>query len=244
MVAADVATQAEIDLKAPLASPTFTGTVTVPTPFTIGAISMTSTATELNLLDGITVLSGSNTGDEAAASLTVSGIVEMATQAEADAGTDTLRTISPDTLDGFALSTDLGGTLGAPTVVDDSHNHVQANIDALTHTEGFVVFDGVMAAGEEMLVHTNAALTLVSLDCTSNGGSTPTTTYTVVECASTGATCVSSGLAASLSALNTLVTDDSPTDAAVDANDWWGLEATTLTTEPNIAHCTVEYTIP
>src|SRR3970282_829048 len=35
-VSADVATKAEIDLKAPLASPTFTGTVTMPTPFTLG----------------------------------------------------------------------------------------------------------------------------------------------------------------------------------------------------------------
>ena len=43
-----------IALRATLASPTFTGTVTVPTPFTIGAISMTSTGTELNLLDGAT----------------------------------------------------------------------------------------------------------------------------------------------------------------------------------------------
>jgi hypothetical protein len=43
--------QAQIDLKSPLASPTFTGTVTVPTPFTIGAVSMTATGTELNYLD-------------------------------------------------------------------------------------------------------------------------------------------------------------------------------------------------
>jgi predicted extracellular nuclease len=43
-----------IATKADTASPTFTGTVVVPTPFTIGATSMTSTATELNVLDGIT----------------------------------------------------------------------------------------------------------------------------------------------------------------------------------------------
>ena len=55
------AIQTQIDTKAPLASPTFTGTVTIPTPFTIGAVSMTSTATELNLLDGKSLL-GSDTG--------------------------------------------------------------------------------------------------------------------------------------------------------------------------------------
>ena len=53
-VAADVATQAEIDLKAPLASPTFTGTVTIPTPFTLGAVSVLPTGTELNFVDGVT----------------------------------------------------------------------------------------------------------------------------------------------------------------------------------------------
>jgi len=40
--------------KAPLASPTFTGTVTVPTPFTVGATSVTTTGTELNYVAGVT----------------------------------------------------------------------------------------------------------------------------------------------------------------------------------------------
>ena len=46
-------------LKATLASPTFTGTVVIPTPFTIGAVSMTATGTELNFLDGVTTPTGS-----------------------------------------------------------------------------------------------------------------------------------------------------------------------------------------
>lgn len=41
-------------LKANLASPTFTGTVTIPTPFTLGAVSVTPTGTELNYVDGVT----------------------------------------------------------------------------------------------------------------------------------------------------------------------------------------------
>ena len=41
-----------IATKADEASPTFTGTVTVPTPFTVGSTSVTSTGAELNLLDG------------------------------------------------------------------------------------------------------------------------------------------------------------------------------------------------
>ncbi len=39
---------------APLASPTFTGTVTIPTPFTLGAVSVLPTGTELNFVDGVT----------------------------------------------------------------------------------------------------------------------------------------------------------------------------------------------
>lgn len=46
--------QDQVDAKAPIASPTFTGTVTIPTPFTLGAVSVTATGTELNLLDGVT----------------------------------------------------------------------------------------------------------------------------------------------------------------------------------------------
>lgn len=46
--------QTALNLKAPLASPTFTGTVTLPTPFTLGATSVTPTGTELNFVDGVT----------------------------------------------------------------------------------------------------------------------------------------------------------------------------------------------
>lgn len=37
-----------------LESPTFTGTVTIPTPFTLGAVSVLPTGTELNYVDGVT----------------------------------------------------------------------------------------------------------------------------------------------------------------------------------------------
>lgn len=39
---------------APKDDPTFTGTVTIPTPFTLGAVSVTPTGTELNFVDGVT----------------------------------------------------------------------------------------------------------------------------------------------------------------------------------------------
>ncbi len=43
---------------ATLASPTFTGTVTIPTPFTLGATSVTSTGTQLNYLSSATGTTG------------------------------------------------------------------------------------------------------------------------------------------------------------------------------------------
>lgn len=52
------AIQTQMNLKAPLASPTFTGTVTIPTPYTIGAVSMTSTGTQLNYLNAATGTTG------------------------------------------------------------------------------------------------------------------------------------------------------------------------------------------
>ncbi len=46
--------QTQLNAKAPTASPTFTGTVTIPTPFTLGAVSVTATGTEMNYLAGVT----------------------------------------------------------------------------------------------------------------------------------------------------------------------------------------------
>lgn len=50
--------QTALNLKSPLASPTFTGTVTIPTPFTLGATSVTSTGTQLNYLNAATGTTG------------------------------------------------------------------------------------------------------------------------------------------------------------------------------------------
>ena len=72
--------------KAPLASPTFTGTVTVPVGLTgvlradTGVVSVDSDVTDI----------------VAAASLTAAGKVELATTAEIDTGTDTTRAIPVD----------------------------------------------------------------------------------------------------------------------------------------------------
>jgi hypothetical protein len=89
----------DILLKAPIASPTFTGTVTIPSPFKLDATSVTATAAQLNSLATITsgtytptVTVGTNaTGTSASVALyqrianiiTVSGYVYMTTTAAA-----------------------------------------------------------------------------------------------------------------------------------------------------------------
>lgn len=60
------------------------------------------------------------------------GAIELATQAEVDTGTDTTRAVTPDTLDGLALSGDLGGTLGAPTVAHPSETDFVNAYDTTT----------------------------------------------------------------------------------------------------------------
>lgn len=92
--AADMATQAELDaglaLKAPLASPTFTGTVTLPTGLT-GVLRADSgvVGTDSNVTDLVS-----------AASDTAAGIVELAIASELNTGTDTTRAVTPDALAG------------------------------------------------------------------------------------------------------------------------------------------------
>jgi hypothetical protein len=95
------ATQYDVGLKAPLASPTFTGTVTIPQPFTIGATSMTCTATELNTLDGIAATltpTELNTLDGIAATLTSTELNTL------DGIAATLTSTEINTLDGVVAT--------------------------------------------------------------------------------------------------------------------------------------------
>lgn len=69
-----------------------TGNISIaPTDLT----GVNATATEINLLDGLTTLSGSNTGDEPDASTTTKGIIEIATNTEHTTGTDATRAATP-----------------------------------------------------------------------------------------------------------------------------------------------------
>jgi hypothetical protein len=68
-------------------------------------------------------------GSPAAASATVSGIIELATQAEVDAGTDAVRAVTPDTLANYS---GLGEAAASTTVSGIIELATQAEVDAGT----------------------------------------------------------------------------------------------------------------
>ena len=103
------------DTKAPLASPTFTGTATVPTAvitsLTFNGVALTVTGSQLNGFDGrITALEGASSVPDA--STTVKGIVELATTPETTTGSDTSRATTPA---GVKAVADLKANLASPT---------------------------------------------------------------------------------------------------------------------------------
>ena len=89
-------------------------TFTVDMSALLDAITLNNTLTSTSTTEGLTAaqgkvlkdlidiilgnVSGTNTGDEPDASTTVKGIIEIATQAEVNTGTDTLRAITPSRL--------------------------------------------------------------------------------------------------------------------------------------------------
>lgn len=87
------AVQTQLDAKAPIASPTFTGTVTLPTGLTgviradTGVVSVDSDVTDL----------------VSAASTSAAGKVELTIVSEVDTGTSTTLAITPDSLAGSDL---------------------------------------------------------------------------------------------------------------------------------------------
>ncbi len=140
-----------------------------------GTLALTSDITGTN--------SGTNTGDEVAASPTVAGVSELATIAEVDTGTDTVRTITPAGLAGSQLqqtsdsqqSTGLlkGGVItvngGDPALFDISAGFIQvadAYTDPLAPTSQVVPFGPFVAQTVTALA--TAAQTEISINASGN----------------------------------------------------------------------------
>ncbi len=84
----------------------------------------------------VAALGGTNTGDESAASLTVQGIVELATIAETNTGTDATRGVTPDGLDGWTGNSALVTSSNAALALAAGEVTQLANIGATTITSG------------------------------------------------------------------------------------------------------------
>jgi len=95
--------------KAPIASPTFTGTVSGITKAMVGLGNVANIA-----------VSGTNTGDEPDASVGTKGIVELATTTEALAGTDSDRAVTSAGLAARSYTTTIGN--GSLTSIPVTHN--------------------------------------------------------------------------------------------------------------------------
>ena len=102
-----------LGLKAPIASPTFTGTVGGITKAMVGLGNVANIA-----------VSGSNTGDESAAGTSTAGIVTRASDAEALAGTNTTKYITPKHLANRTYS----ATIGGATSIAVTHNLGTRNV--------------------------------------------------------------------------------------------------------------------
>jgi len=209
-------------------------------------IASTATADQLTLDDtgGVFTgtisgsnLSGTNTGDEIAASVAVAGVVEIATQAEVDTGTDTLRSITPETLTGFAGGTQLttkGDILTYSTL--NARLGVGANDQVLTA-------DSAQALGVKWAASGSGVTTWLALNDTAssftaanwirvNAGGTALEMVTspVTSVGSSGAINSSGGTTPSISIDNSSATTKGAVELATSAETITGTDATRAVT--------------
>ena len=112
---------ASISALAPLASPTFTGTVTIPSPFTLEATSVTSTGTQLNYLSAATGTTGTTSTNlvfSTSPTFATSITTPLVYGSLAASGNLTLRSTS-DATKGYVILADDGGNVGIGTTGPD-----------------------------------------------------------------------------------------------------------------------------
>ena len=143
---------------AAVAGSTYTGDNAITTLGTIGTGVWQGTAINQTYLSG---QSGTNTGDESDASVTVKGIVELATTAETTTGTDTTRAVTPDGLkDGYQGSGNVTtlGTIGTGvwqgTAIADTY--LSSNT---AHLSGTQTFTGAKSFDEAVNINKTTAST-------------------------------------------------------------------------------------
>ena len=145
-------------LRATLASPTFTGTVVIPSPFTLGATSVTSTGAKLNYLTGATGTTGTATtnlvysasptftGTVVLPILDVGGDITLQNDAQIENAIDGLMTITEPIVAVMGDLTVSGGVSQTATVTEyttivtiDSTKIVGIAAGDLGHADGAIL---------------------------------------------------------------------------------------------------------
>jgi lysophospholipase L1-like esterase len=120
--------------KAPTASPTFTGVVTMPTPFTLGGTSVTTNATRFNYLNAATGTTGTTSSNVVfSASPTVTGLLTLTGTAQSGSG-------AIGVLDGAQTWNTTGAPFGINLNVTNTASGANARLLRLA-TSGTSVFD-------------------------------------------------------------------------------------------------------
>jgi microcystin-dependent protein len=166
------------------------------TPSALVGTNITGTAAGLTA-GAATGQSGTNTGDEPVASATVSGTVELATIAEVDTGTDTVRAITPAGLAGSALQAKLDLIEDVATA-DLTGPEIKTLYELESDTNAFDDAAVAKLGGVEALAdvtdatNVGSALTLTG-DVTSSGSMATTIAVDAVDIAMLSATGTASG---------------------------------------------------
>ncbi len=151
---------------APLASPTFTGTVTIPTPFTLGAVSVTSTGTQLNYLSAATGTTGTaSTNVVYSASPTFTGTAAFAALSATGQFTSTLST---GTAPFVVASTTNVANLNASTLTGSAVGTSGATIPLLN---GANTWSGVQSVNSGDLALKGATSGTITLNAAATAGS-------------------------------------------------------------------------
>ena len=138
-----------------------------------GTLAVTGAASASNL-------SGTNTGDEAAASTTVSGIVELAIASEVNTGTDATRAVTPDSLAGsnfgirYVQVTCFDYTTDTATGDGKGYIHIPAGMDGMNLVEvhAEVITAGTTGTTDIQIHNVDNALDMLSTKLTIDSAET------------------------------------------------------------------------
>lgn len=140
----------DLVLKANLASPIFTGAVVIPTPFTIGAVSMTATGTELNYVAGVTSAIQTQLGTKAPLTsptfaTSINGSYLTASQILI---TDVSKNIISAAVATYPSLTELTYLKGVTSAIQ-----TQINATVTTYKNGIATYDLSTASGNKVIAH-------------------------------------------------------------------------------------------